>query len=189
MSYYVIIFVVLIAVIAALGIGCRLNITSPMVYHDDVPNLEQVSPGVWRSGEPRSDAGWSYLKSIGVKKVIKLNYDSEGSDDGARRAGMEVVELNIPPLSDLASTLEIPNSDTVQKAVEIMEEGNGVLVHCTHGQDRTGLVVGVYRVMHDHKTKDEAWKEMVNHHFHQELIGLMRFWHRFDGSFPVVDND
>ncbi len=188
MLYYILAFILLLALVI-FGISCHLNIASPMNYTDDVPNLEQVNPGVWRSGEPRSDAGWAYLKSIGITKVIKLNYDSEGSDDGARRAGMEVYELNIPPLNDLASTLDIPDSATVQKAVEILEQGGGVLVHCTHGQDRTGLVVGVYRVMHDKKTKEDAWQEMVDHHFHQELIGLMRFWHRFNGSFPVVDDD
>ena len=160
-----------------------------MNYTNDVPNLEQVDPGVWRSGEPKSAAGWAYIKSLGIKKVIKLNYDSEGTDQAAIDAGLEVITLTIPPKNDLVSTLEIPDSSTIQKAVELLGQGNGVLVHCTHGQDRTGLVIGVYRVANDGWTKDAAWTEMVNHNFHQELLGLMRFWHRFDGKFPVVDSD
>jgi protein tyrosine/serine phosphatase len=182
-------FLALVLFVVLVMVGCRLNITSPMDYTEDVPNLVQIHPGVWRSGEPKSTAGWKYLKSLGIKKVIKLNYDSEGTDQGATDIGMEVILLSIPPKSDLGSTLEIPDSATVEKAVELLSQGGGILVHCTHGQDRTGLVVGAYRVKHDGWTKEAAWNEMVQHNFHQELLGLMRFWHRFNGSFPVVDSD
>lgn len=185
--YYVLALLVLVAIVIV-AVSCHLNITSPMNYTDDVPNLEQVDPGVWRSGEPRSAAGWAYLKSLGIKTVVKLNYDTEGSDQAAIDAGLTVVYLPIPPENDLPSVFEKPNSDTIQKAVEQLAKGGGVLVHCTHGQDRTGIVVGIYRVVHDGWTKDAAWTEMVNHNFHQELVGLMEFWGDFHGSFPVVDD-
>jgi protein tyrosine/serine phosphatase len=76
----------------------------------------------------------------------------------------------------LPSVFEKPDAANIQQAVDVLSKGGGVLVHCTHGQDRTGLVVGVYRVKHDGWSKDKAWDEMVHHDFHQELVGLVEFW-------------
>jgi tyrosine-protein phosphatase SIW14 len=52
-------------------------------------------------------------------------------------------------------------------------------VHCTHGQDRTGLVVGLYRTIHDGWTKTDAYREMLQLGFHPELRGLREFWEDF----------
>jgi protein tyrosine/serine phosphatase len=48
-------------------------------------------------------------------------------------------------------------------------------VHCTHGQDRTGLIIGLYR-LNEGWTKDAAYKEMLVHHFHSSLHGLHEYW-------------
>ena len=52
-----------------------------------VPNLSQVEPGVWRGGQP-SPEGWQYLKSIGIKRDLKLNPILEASDELAMLNGM-----------------------------------------------------------------------------------------------------
>ena len=49
-------------------------------------------------------------------------------------------------------------------------------VHCEHGQDRTGLTIGIYRVQHDGWTKEKAYNEMIAHGFHKSLHGLDDFW-------------
>ncbi len=141
-----------------------------------VPNLHQIGPGVWRSGQPRTPEAWAYLQSIGIKRVVKLNFRDEGSDEEATRLGIQVFYLPIQPHGDLASVFELPDADYIQQALLVMSYENGVLVHCTHGEDRTGLVVGLYRVNIQNLNRSDAWLEMIKNHFHPELVGLMRFW-------------
>jgi tyrosine-protein phosphatase SIW14 len=155
--------------------GCR-----PTICVHGVPNLAQVDENVWRSGEPAGNEGWAYLKSLGIMRVVKLDYDAEGSDEGAEDAGMQVTYLPIPPEDGRPlTTLEKPPAAAIDTAVAILASAAPtakILVHCAYGQDRTGLVVGAYRVRHEGWTKSAAHREMIQHGFHPELVGLDAFW-------------
>jgi protein tyrosine/serine phosphatase len=48
---------------------------------------------------------------------------------------------------------------TVRKIVERLKNGEGVAVHCTHGVDRTGLVIGAFRIVELGWTMQEVQKE------------------------------
>jgi len=169
-------------------VGC-----SPMIYTRGVPNLAQVDPGVWRSGEPDPD-GWAYVQQLAAGRrvhVVKLNFDAEGADDGARVLGFDVQYLPVQPegdqdaWDDARDALAEPDEVSVERAVALLAtcaahpDTDFCLVHCTHGQDRTGYVVGRYRVERDGWTKQEAWDEMLYRHFHWELVGLVRAWEQF----------
>ena len=173
----------LVLLVALLTIGC-----SPMVYSHGVPNLVEVGPGLWRSGQPTNDeVSWEYLRSFaGITDVVKLNFGSEGSDSSASFVGIEVHSIPIQPAGDkdvivsFVGTFvhpDIATLDTIERLIEVLvSNGRIVLVHCTHGQDRTGLVVGRYRVLHDHWTKDVAYLEMRQNNFHASLHGLHDYW-------------
>ncbi len=158
---------------------------SPTAYLHGVPNLAQVEAGIWRSGQPTTVEQWKYLYSIGVRHVVKLNFASEGSDDPAASVGMIVHTLSIEPNGDtdlfdaISGTFIRPDEGLLEQAERILEQGGGVLVHCTKGQDRTGVVVGRYRVTFDHWTKEAAYSEMLAHNFHPLLHGLSESWEHF----------
>lgn len=163
-------------VLATFVISCR----PPPPPSGPVANFYEVDPGVFRSAQPTTPEAWAYIKSRGVRTIVKLNDDSEGSDAGAEALGLEVVRVSIPPKGDLVGVFERPDPSKLVVAIAALERGE-VLVHCTHGQDRTGLVVGLYRVLHDHRKKSEAYREMRAHGFHPELLGLLDTWEDFDG--------
>lgn len=146
--------------------GCRSTL-----YINGIPHFAQVNPGLYRGGQPL-DQGWQYLRSIGVSNVVKLNMESEGSDAEAERLGMTVYRFPITTGEQLESG---PKLSTIAKAVAIMEQP-GTYVHCLHGNDRTGLAVGTYRVWIDHWTKARAYAEMKQFWFHPLLKGLYDFW-------------
>ena len=179
---------IVLLLLAVVCVGSLLGCASTTTYVHGIPNLSQVGPGIWRSGQPTSADQWLYLKSLGITKVIKLNMDGEGSDDGARAAGLTVYELGIEPEGDkdvfdnILNTFVKPDPNKVDEAEAIIEVGGGILVHCTHGQDRTGIAIGLHRVLHDHWTKDAAYQEMIKHGFHPELHGLHEFWENFNGT-------
>jgi hypothetical protein len=156
------------AFIVLLCLGCSCS-TVNTVSHG-IPNLAQVEPGVWRGGQP-TDEGWKYLSEQGVILDIKLNPADEGSDATAEKYGITVLD---DPITTAEQTVGKPTRDQIVFAV--MPIGPGTFIHCTHGQDRTGIVIGAYRVMVEGWTKDAAWKEMVAHGFHPALLGLSRSW-------------
>jgi protein tyrosine/serine phosphatase len=161
-------------------VGC-----SHTVYVNGIPNLVQVEPGLWRSGQPTTLEQWRYLQSLGIRKVVKLNFESEGSDDGAVALGMTVYNLSIQPQGDLdwfdnvANAYVRPDVTKLQQADEITKLHDGVLVHCTHGQDRTGESIGRHRVLVDHWSAEDAYAEMLRLGFHPMLHGLHEAWETF----------
>lgn len=148
-----------------------------------VPNLYQVKPGLWRSGQPTTAAQWAELKAMGISRVIKLNFATEGSDDGARAAGLIVHELPIQPDGDtdkldaIRNVFIRPDPAKLAEAQRILRtEPGGILVHCTHGQDRTGFVIGQSRMLIDGWPKQRAYAEMLEYGFHPILHGLHEAW-------------
>jgi protein tyrosine/serine phosphatase len=147
-----------------------------------IPNFAIVDPGVFRGGQPNTE-GWEYLKSLGVKTVVKLNFESEGSDQEAKDLGMAVVDVSGPP-SDYTNFYKAPKAERIRLAVTTLQDESRrpIYVHCLHGQDRTGLVVGIFRVLQDRYSKSEAYKEMLDYHFHPLFGGLDDVWNDFDGK-------
>jgi len=165
-------------------IGCV-----PTVYTHGVPNLVQVEPGFYRSGQITTAEGWQYMRSLGVTDSIKLNFDSEGTDDGALAVGIVVHKFSIQPEGDkdvfdnLLNTFVKPDRNLLNQALQtthdIKQAGGVPLVHCTHGHDRTGEFVGMWRVEDDNWTVDEAYDEMIRLGYHKSLIGLDLVWNEF----------
>lgn len=147
-----------------------------------IPNLYEVRPGLWRSGQPTTASHWQQLKALGVTRIVKLNSDAEGSEDGARAIGLEVYEVSIQPEGDqdildaVLHTFVRPDPQLLAEAERIIQLGGGVLVHCTYGRDRTGYVIGQSRVLDDHWSKDDAYDEMIVRGFHPLLRGLREAW-------------
>lgn len=139
--------------------------------NNGIPNFHVVSGRMYRGGQP-TDAGWRWLnEQAHVTRVIKLNEESEGSDDAARALGMEVIYL---PINLSEQLVFRPRYEDVKAAVDAMQDYS--IVHCTHGEDRTGLVVACHRVWKENWPKSLAEAEMKQRGFHAGLLGLELFW-------------
>jgi protein-tyrosine phosphatase len=160
---------------------------SNVIYTNGVPNLYQVNSNVWRSGQPTTIEAWEYLYKIGVRHSVKLNFDTEGTDDLASLVGIEVHKISIEPRTNpsnpwnaVLSIFEKPNKadlDKIEGIIEVIKKSKeGWVIHCYNGHDRTGYVVGRVRVKIDGWSKKQAWKEMIKKGFHPEIIGLVIAW-------------
>lgn len=163
-----------------------------MVYDHGIPNFAKVSRGVYRSGQITSQEGWLHLREVvgpsARVHIIKLNFDNEGGATDALAEsliGADVHYLPIQPQGDTDLLDEVrnvfvhPDMERVGQAVALLymaTDDDIWLVHCTHGQDRTGFVVGNYRVQHDGWSKTRAFDEMLAHEFHAALRGLHDAW-------------
>lgn len=135
-----------------------------------IENFSVVREGqVYRGAQYEN---WQDLEEIGVNTVLKLNTYGEGIDTGS----FDVIYLPISLASQLAP---IPTAVNIPLAVLSDSENWPIFVHCTHGQDRTGLVVAEFRVKVDGWDVERAEEEMLAYGFHRELIGLWLEWERF----------
>ena len=141
-----------------------------------IPNFAavEVDAKIFRGAQPVASEDWQFLKDLGVEQVIKLNEDSEGSDDGALDLGMILYKCPISALSQAVPGIVTP--DWFQDAVGFISPGT--FIHCEHGQDRTGLVVALYRFWEQKWPKSLAEAEMIRHGFHKLLFGLWEAWER-----------
>lgn len=139
-----------------------------------IPRLQEVKPGLWRSGQPTTAQEWAFLWNIGISNVVKLNEGSEYSDQGAVNAGMKLRYFPIDVYEQM-----LPPGPSDQKMADIVAAMRqpGTLTHCEFGRDRTSLAVGMLRLA-DGWTKDAAWQEMTNHGYHPALRGLTATWRR-----------
>jgi hypothetical protein len=166
----------------------------PTTWTHGVPNLAPIDDAsIYRSGQITSAAGWDHIGQLAHGRRVhdvKLNFESEGSDELAARRGFEVDYLPLEPRADdfwdgLVHTFARPDPSRVAAAVAILctcrahPSTDFCLVHCTYGHDRTGLVVGEYRVACDGWTPEQAYAEMRAHHFHRFLRGLREAWEAF----------
>ncbi len=139
---------------------------------EDLPNFHQVYPYLYRSGEP-TEAGLKKLKSMGVKTLIDLRAPSERAFDEEKEAkalGLNYIMLTMtsaPPTEKQVETM----LNTIKEAKADTSKGS-VLVHCAHGSDRTGCMLGIWRVTQDNWTYEDAYKEMRKYWFTPKFTRL-----------------
>jgi protein tyrosine phosphatase (PTP) superfamily phosphohydrolase (DUF442 family) len=132
--------------------GPAASLSSPR----GVPNFHRVNDALYRGGQP-SYAGLQELAQEGVKTVLDLRMSTRISDWEARavkRLGMRYVHL---PLYGRETPLE----KDIQTAMTVLNDPAQapVFVHCREGKDRTGMIIGCYRIAHDRWTNRRAMAE------------------------------
>src|SRR5437868_2722536 len=100
---------------------------------------------LWRCAQPDTD-GFVLLSGLHVTTIIKLN------DNGEYPDSLETGNFKGDVICDPYPRLFIvpPKEkvvDTVREIIRLLKIGKCVAVHCTHGVDRTGLVIGAFRIV------------------------------------------
>lgn len=161
-------------------------------------NFAQVDDRVDRGGQPQSAADWQWLYDQGIRSVVKLNEDSgfEGMPDepwlqlspNLFKNPISVTEqwLTEPDLQGLIDTVDYIQTHGQPMWSSKWPPGT-VFVHCWHGQDRTGLVIALYRIATGWSI-EAAWQEALDHDFHQYLVGLSKAFNDLAVRFQQARN-
>jgi protein tyrosine/serine phosphatase len=152
------------------------------------PNFNTVRPGLFRGGHP--DIGqMTYLKQLGVKTIVDLEIDDliEATPDQINDEMINASKLGILLIRMPMSAFEPATNDEFDSKIRnimmiFSDPGLApVYVHCAHGQDRTGLVVGLERVIIEKLKPEEAYNEMLTIGFHPMFLGLKYYFQRKTG--------
>jgi protein tyrosine/serine phosphatase len=101
---------------------------------------------IYRGGQPESCSELEYLKSIGVRSILKLN-DAGLPIDASEIENAKLLGLTMRSIPFNARVIGRPlTCDSVRTALAFMSDPQNwpVFVHCTAGKDRTGYMIGLY---------------------------------------------
>lgn len=121
-----------------------------------IPRFDQVAEGFYRGGQPRRQ-GYEYLKQLGVKTVINLRAENQEAEE-VKSLGLHYVHIPMSPWE------RVPESK-IQMFFQVLRDRDNypVFVHCEHGADRTGFMVGLYRIAFQDWSADRAYEEARAH--------------------------
>src|SRR5262249_25365496 len=141
-----------------------------------IPNLGQVTPTLYRGGQPSAQA-FETLAHMGIAIVVDTGR-SKRDETLIKNLGMSYVSLPwycpFPKDKVFARFMEITRENPSKK----------IFVHCRLGDDRTGMMIAAYRMGEQHWTAKEALQEMHEfgyrgvHHLMCPGLG------RYEKSFP-----
>jgi len=135
----------------------------------DLPRFHQVNAIVFRGGQPQG-GGFRQLQKMGIRTVVNLRVED---DERATVEGLGMKYVHIPIAMPLLTRpfKQIPEAD-IEGFLRVLQnpENQPVFVHCRRGADRTGAMVGFYRIALDKWDPEEAYSEA-------RKFG-MRWWYR-----------
>jgi protein tyrosine phosphatase (PTP) superfamily phosphohydrolase (DUF442 family) len=144
------------------------------LMHRFVPHFRVVSHGVlYRSGQPRG-LGLQWVRVRGIRTLVNLRSpESSGTAEEqafAERHGLHFHNIHVGIKRNRIAT-------SVDEFLQIIgDPGNyPVLVHCSRGKERSGVMSAIYRIEQDRWPNERALEEMYR-------LGVS------PGSIPVAED-
>ena len=140
---------------------------------ESIPELHQVTEGVYRGGRPER-RGLQQLKRMGVRTIINLEDDRRATT--SERA--DAASLGMDWYGSPMNAGRTPKDHQIDEILGMLQDPSlqPVFIHCKHGQDRTGLVMGLYRVEVQHWDAAKAYQEMLDDGFHPQYQALDQYF-------------
>jgi uncharacterized protein (TIGR01244 family) len=168
--------------ISYIGICSAVVLTASVVLpqrtatYEELPNFHQVNSQLYRGAQPKQ-SGFKQLTQLGVKTVINLRAGdglSQTEEVEARAAGLHYFGV---PFKRTGR----PTDEQMTRVLAIIDDpaNQPVFVHCRLGEDRTGTVIAVYRIVHDGWTSERAKAEANQLGMHPWELGMKDYIHDF----------
>jgi len=145
----------------------KTRISQPMLSRNlEIPinNFHQVSDGIYRGARPSLE-GLKALSQLGFKTVLSFRWRK--APLAVER--MHVTELGMNFISIPLNYWSLPNKQQINEFLDVIDDERNfpIFIHCFHGADRTGLLLGIYRVVRCGWSFQDAYGEMLACGFHR----------------------
>ncbi|MEB3285695.1 MAG: dual specificity protein phosphatase family protein [Candidatus Sericytochromatia bacterium] len=141
----------------------------PTRRREDLGHFFKVDNQLYRGQQP-TDQGLAQLRDLGIRHVVYLHFNKKQAShekELVERLGMKFTHI---PMSWILP----PKQEQVDSWLKLTlnDQEGPVFVHCQHGRDRTGAMVGIYRIARDKWTFEQAYEEMKEKGFRTFFLGL-----------------
>lgn len=143
-----------------------------------VPVLHRVTDRLYRSAQPTAQ-GFANLAALGVKTVVSLR---QTVDDAPLAQGTGLRLVQVPMKTRHVSDDDSAKVVLAMRGILAGMQVGPTLVHCTHGADRTGMMMALWRIMYQGWTREEALAEMIDGGF-----GFHAVWANIPRYLRAVD--
>ena len=125
-----------------------------LVHADGIPKFAEVTPHLYRGGQP-TDKAFEDLKKMGIDVIVDMR-------SGNRKHEKEVVTKLGMEYTQLSWHCPFPSDKPFAEFLKIIEThpDKKVMVHCRLGDDRTGMAIAAYRMAEQGWSAQEAMDEM-----------------------------
>jgi hypothetical protein len=151
----------------------------------------RAASSIYRGARPGED-GLRFLQTLGVKTVLNFEVEDEIQNE------MDLIKKDSLPFNEIDHSMNNgmgvndlangnPDHDGMIASVADMRrpENFPEYVHCTHGQDRTGLIVALHRVFNECWSPDDAeaeWNQIEGWWHHLWQIPKHDYFHDVTNS-------
>ena len=142
-----------------------------------------VSPGIYRGPAPQCADDYRQLSRLGVQAVLDVRSFRRLQRERERAClkSYGIGYLNVPV------SFRPQRDGSAERALCVLRdvERRPIYIHCELGRDRSGLVIGLYRVRCEGWSLRAAYCEMKRFGFNSRLRGLERYFWEFAGRAPL----
>lgn len=138
----------------------------------DLKNFHEFSRNVFRGAQPTKE-GFNKLKKLGIKTIIDLvpNHTDEKLIEGL---GFSYYQIPVKPW-------RLEDAGVIQFLTVVTDTKNyPIFIHGDNGEEKTGLMVAVYRVYAQDWTTYDATKECCK-------AGMKKYWDKVSGCLDGVN--
>lgn len=135
-----------------------------------IPNFLQVTNDIFRGGRPNNGD----LAALKSEKNIKAVINLENKQSVVQQEQQTARNLGLKYISSPMNASVRPTDQQVNQILAALQDSNNdpIFIHCHHGQDRSGLIIGLYRVEVQGWAPAKAYQEMIDNGFHTSLTAL-----------------
>lgn len=158
---------------------CALVLAASLLGTAAEPKTYRVDAHVYRGRQPRKD-DFPVLAKMGIRTVLDLR----GGPIHKPRERKEVEAAGMQYISIRLSGIFAPSYRQMDQILAVMlDPGRApVFVHCRRGDDRAGMAIACYRIVHDHWTNEQALAEARQNGISRFEVLMRRYVRHFDSS-------
>lgn len=152
------------------------------ITEKDIHGFHQVDADLYRGAHPKC-SGYEKLAALGIRTIIDLQGTPESKARNCRaksHAGDYHFQFFSFKLNLFQTTFSgVPENELDRLFALIARAPKPLFISCKFGEDRTGLVVALYRMKRGEMDYQEARREALYYGFEPHLCGLNRTFKRY----------